>query len=149
MSPTNSRRSFIKLAGVAGIAAVAPTTGSAKQPEYPEVDNLHSYDEEPVEDFAADYAVHPSQDRVAVVTAAFGGVINLYIADGAADETEVPETIYQITKDTDGGVFRPVWKEGNRLKFDKDLKRYKTKIPPSYKVLTHKIEVENLVEEGA
>jgi len=41
------------------------------------------YEDHPVEVFAAGAQPHPNQNRIAVVTAAFGDGIQLYIADGA------------------------------------------------------------------
>jgi len=32
---------------------------------------------------------------------------------------DVPESIYRITDDANGGVFEPRWKEGNRIEYVK------------------------------
>jgi len=75
------------------------------------------YEDHPVEVFAAGAQPHPNQNRIAVVTAAFGDGIQLYIADGAETVNDVPESIYRITDDANGGVFEPRWKEGNRIEY--------------------------------
>jgi len=60
------------------------------------------YEDHPVEVFAAGAQPHPNQNRIAVVTAAFGDGIQLYIADGAETVNDVPESIYRITDDANG-----------------------------------------------
>jgi len=47
------------------------------------------YEDHPVEVFAAGAQPHPNQNRIAVVTAAFGDGIQLYIADGAETVNDV------------------------------------------------------------
>lgn len=142
------RRRLLQLVGSGVLAGVVPGVGSAKKDTYPKVSDLGMYEDHPVEVFAAGAQPHPNQNRIAVVTASFGDGIQLYIADGAETVNDVPESIYRITDDANGGVFEPRWKEGNRIEYVKDFVRYKLKIPPSYKKLDHKTVTENVLEEN-
>lgn len=147
MAEETHRRQLLKLAGAAGLTGLASGIGTAQQDTYPEVDDLGEYEDSPVDVFAAGASPHPNQDRIAVVTGAFGDGIQLYIAEGAETTNDVPETVYEITDDANGGVFEPRWKKGNRIEYVKNFVRYEVMVPPSYVELEHKTVTENVLEE--
>lgn len=138
---------MLSIMGTTGLLTMGTGIGAAKPDTYPTVDDLGPFEDMTVDQMAAGAAKHPNQDRIAIVTAAFGDGIQLYIADGTRNLSDTPETVYQITQDAVAGVYEPEWKDGNRLEYVMDFTRYTRKITPSYVVLDHKTVTENVLDE--
>jgi hypothetical protein len=139
------RRMLMKSIGAISASGAITQSVSAKRDRYPIVTDRGVYEEVPISVFAAGAQKHPTQDRVAVVTAAFGDGIQLYIADGATDLSDVPDTLYQITSDATTGVYNVSWAGNNTLKYVIDYTKYTRKIPPSYVRLDHKTTEEDIL----
>lgn len=141
------RRSVLKGAGGITATGAISTVVAGTKDRYPTVADRGAYEGKPISVFAAGATKHPSQDRFAVVTAAFGHGLQLYIAHGASSLSDVPSTIYQITSDASAGVFDLDWTGGNDLKYTMDYARYTRQIPPSYVVQDHKMQTEDVLSE--
>jgi len=135
------RREILQGMGAIGGTAVIPGIAFGKQNTY----KTHKTDHT-LKRIGTQIAFHDAQSRAAFISAAFEKGIELYVAEGVREKDDVPSAVYQITTDSVGGVYNPTWERGNRLSFQRNLSRYSLKIPPSYKVLEHKMEKENVVD---
>lgn len=135
----------MKSIGAIGASSAATQSVSAKRERYSTVTDRGMYEQAPVSVFAAGAEPHPTQDRIAVVTAAFGDGIQLYIADGATGVSDIPDKIYQITSDAITGIYNVNWTGNNSIEYVMDYTKYTRKITPSYVQLDHKTTEENVL----
>lgn len=104
-----SRRDVLKNAGtVAGLFATAGITTAAEDPQ--------SY---PVEKIAFETATNPVRQVVAFTTTVFGDGLELYIAKGIDDPSEVPKSVDRVT-DSEAGVHGLSWESPVRLRYSQD-----------------------------
>lgn len=136
-----NRRTILQ--GIGAISSIGAVSGVAagKQNQY----KSHNTSEQ-LNKIGSQISFHPSQDRAAFISAAFEKGLELYVAENVQNGSDIPSQVYQITSDTVGGAYDPKWQSGNRITFQKNLSRYKLKIPRSYKVIEHKVEEENVVD---
>jgi len=131
------RRDVLKSTASIGAVTSIPTVALAKKNKKKQKDSKRytQIDIEkavPLRAIAAGARKHPSQNRIAFVTAAFGDGIQLYIAENISNVDGTPTEIYQITENSKTGVYEPRWKHGNRIEYVNDFIRYQRKVPRSY-----------------
>jgi hypothetical protein len=128
------RRKVLQGLGVAGGAIAVPGIVSGKPERYDTVEVNH-----PLEQIGSQINIHDEQDRAAFISAALEEGIELYVAEGVEEKSEIPREVYKITANSVGGAFAPRWKEGNKLTFTRGLKQYEMSLPRSYNSQSTKI----------
>lgn len=140
-------KSTASIGAITSIPSVALAKGNAKKEKNSKRHTQIDIENEvPLRAIVAGARKHPSQNRIAFVTAAFGDGIQLYIAENISRIDDAPNEIYQITENSKTGVYEPRWKHGNRIEYVKDFIRYQRKVPRSYVAFEEKKIEKNVVK---